>query len=402
MHFLVRAVTLDGKKVTEIVESRDYDTLVSHLDNRGLLPSHITPIPGFLTSFIPKSGGKIKTDDVIELIENLHLIIKSGLPLYQGILDIAKDAENKRFKNMLEQIAGDINSGKSLSEAFEKYEDVIGVMTLNLIRIGEETGELEITLKRAAEFLKRTSELKKKTKSALIYPTFAFVAVTGAMLVWLIYVLPQMAELFKEMDVELPATTRFMIALSEFFSDYIGYLFAALILLAVLFKIAHKRSVKVRKFVDKIILKIPVIKQIVSGFNIAFISEYLRLALISGVPLFGALDTLKQNIHNELFKEALRQATEDVAKGSQLSDAFAKTNMFTPFMLRMMSVGETAGTLDVQLELISDYYYERVDYFAENIGKVIEPVVLFLVGGFMAFVIVSLMGPMYDLVSEIK
>jgi len=402
MHFLVRAVTLDGKKVTEIVESRDYDTLVSHLDNRGLLPSHITPIPGFLTSFIPKSGGKIKTDDVIELIENLHLIIKSGLPLYQGILDIAKDAENKRFKNMLEQIAGDINSGKSLSEAFEKYEDVIGIMTLNLIRIGEETGELEITLKRAAEFLKRTSELKKKTKSALIYPTFAFVAVTGAMLVWLIYVLPQMAELFKEMDVELPATTRFMIALSEFFSDYIGYLFAALILLAVLFKIAHKRSVKVRKFVDKIILKIPVIKQIVSGFNIAFISEYLRLALISGVPLFGALDTLKQNIHNELFKEALRQATEDVAKGSQLSDAFAKTNMFTPFMLRMMSVGETAGTLDVQLELISDYYYERVDYFAENIGKVIEPVVLFLVGGFMAFVIVSLMGPMYDLVSEIK
>ena len=303
---------------------------------------------------------------------------------------------------MLEQIAGDINSGKSLSEAFEKYEDVIGVMTLNLIRIGEETGELEITLKRAAEFLKRTSELKKKTKSALIYPTFAFIAVTGAMLVWLIYVLPQMAELFKEMDVELPATTRFMIALSEFFSDYIGYLFAALILLAVLFKIAHKRSVKVRKFVDKIILKIPVIKQIVSGFNIAFISEYLRLALISGVPLFGALDTLKQNIHNELFKEALRQATEDVAKGSQLSDAFAKTNMFTPFMLRMMSVGETAGTLDVQLELISDYYYERVDYFAENIGKVIEPVVLFLVGGFMAFVIVSLMGPMYDLVSEIK
>lgn len=402
MHFLVKAVSLDGKRVTEIIESEDYDTLISHLDNRNLLPSHITPVPNFLTLFLPKSRSKIKTDDVIELMDNLHLIIKSGLPLYQGILDIAKDADSKRFKNMLEQVANDINSGKSLSEAFEKYDTVIGAMTLNLIRIGEETGELEITLKRAAEFLKRTSELKKKTKSALIYPTFAFIAVTGAMLVWLIYVLPQMSELFKEMDIELPPITRFMIALSEFVSNYIGYIFAALILFGIVFKMAHKRSIKVRKLVDKIVLKIPIIQQIVSGFNIAFISEYLRLALISGVPLFSALETLKKNINNELFKEALQNATEDVAKGSQLSTAFTKTKMFTPFMLRMMSVGETAGTLDAQLELISNYYYERVDYFAENIGKVIEPIVLFLVGGFMAFVIVSLMGPMYDLVSEIK
>ncbi len=402
MHFFVRAVSLDGKQISEIVEFQDYDSLLDNLDNKGLLPSSITPIPAVLAPLVPKGGHKIKTDDVIELMENLHLIIKSGLPLYQGILDIAEDTENKRFKNMLEQIALDINNGRSLSEAFEKYENIIGVMMLNLIRIGEETGELEVTLKRGAEFLKRTTALKKKAKSALIYPSFAFVAVMGAMLVWMIYVLPQMTELFKEMDVELPGITLFMISLSNFLSNYIGYILVGIVILGVLFKIAHKKSVKVRKFVDRIVLKIPIIKQIVSGFNIAFISEYLRLALVSGVPLFGALETLRKNIHNELFKEALQNATNDVARGSQISAAFMKTKMFTPFMLRMLSVGESAGTLDSQLEIISKYYYERVDYFAENIGKVIEPVVLFLVGGFMALVIVSLMGPMYDLISNIK
>jgi len=402
MFFYVKAVSLEGKQTSEIVEFQDYDTLLQNLDTKGLFPSNIIVIPNAIAPFVPKGGTKIKSDEVVELMENLHLVIKSGLPLHQGLLDIANDTENKRFRNMLEQIAYDVNSGKSLSEAFSVYEDVVGVMILNLIRIGEETGELETTLLRGAEFLKRTTSLKKKAKSALIYPSFAFAAVSGAMLVWMIYVLPQMTELFEEMDVELPALTVFMIGLSSFLSNYIGYMFLGIIIFIILFKIAYKKYIQVRKFVARMVLKIPIIKQIVSGFNIAFIAEYLRLALISGVPIFNALETLNKNINNELYKEALHNATKDISKGAQLSHAFKKTKIFTPFMLRMMSVGESAGTLDAQLNIISKYYYERVDYFAENIGKIIEPVVLFFVGGFMALVMIGLMGPMYDLVSNMK
>jgi type II secretory pathway component PulF len=167
----------------------------------------------------------------------------------------------------------------------------------------------------------------------------------------------------------------------------------------ILFSISYKKNRKFRFFIDKVLLKIPVIKQIISGFNIAFISEYLRLALVSGVPVFSALQTLIGNIKNEPFKRALEETKESVSKGSQISSALAKTGMFTPFTIRMISVGESAGSLDSQLELISTFYYERVDYFAENIGKVIEPVVLIFVGGFMALVIGGLMGPMYDLIS---
>jgi type II secretory pathway component PulF len=169
-----------------------------------------------------------------------------------------------------------------------------------------------------------------------------------------------------------------------------------------LFKIAHKKYQKVRLYTDKMFLKIPVIKQIISGFNIAFVSEYLRLALVSGVPIFNALQSLTDNLKNEVYKKALKSSTEEVSKGSQISTAFSKTGEFSPFTIRMIGVGESSGSLDSQLDLISEHYYERVNYFAENIGKVIEPVVLIFVGGFMALVVAGLMGPMYDLISQMK
>lgn len=401
MHFIVRSLTSSSKSTIDFIQASDYAELLDTMEDQKIVPLSITKIPLLLSPLVPKGGVKISPDEVIEMMENLHLVIKSGLPLHQGILDLAEDSDNKRFKTMLLQIAGSVSKGKSLSESFEPYKDIVGVMILNLIKIGEETGQLEVTLQRGASFLKRVISLKKKAKSALIYPSFAFSAVMGAMLVWMIYVLPQMTELFEEMDVELPPLTIAMMNISDFLANYIGHLFVGIVAFIIIFKLLHKKYKKVRWHTDRLILKIPIIKHIVSGFNMAFISEYLRLALISGIPVFAAMDTLKKNLANELYQEAMRKSTEDVQKGSQLSLSFAKTEMFTPFMIRMMSVGESAGTLESQLNLVAEHYYEKVDYYADNIGKVIEPVVLIIVGGFMALVMVGLMGPMYDLVSGI-
>ncbi len=402
MLFLVRSLNHKGQSTVDFFEASTQDKLLERLEQQQIIALNITHIPSFLAPLLSSGGSKIKQEEVIELMESLYLVIKSGLPIHQGILDLAEDSDNKRFRNMLIQIADDVHRGKSLAVSFEPYKNVVGAMILNLIRIGEETGQLQVTLQRGASFLRRITSLKKKAKSALIYPSFAFFAVMGAMLVWMIYVLPQMTELFKEMDVELPPLTVAMMSISDFLSKYIGYIILAIIIIIIIFKISHKKFKNVRWHTDKIVLKIPIIKDVVSSFNIAFISEYLRLALISGVPLFSALETLKNNINNELFQKALIEASSEVEKGNQLSNAFKKTKLFTPFMLRMMSVGESSGSLDSQLELISEYYYEKVDYYAENIGKFIEPVVLIIVGGFMALVMVGLMGPMYDLISAIE
>lgn len=402
MHFFVVSINRKGQKGLGFVEASDYDVLLKNLERDMLYPLKIFNLPSSISSAIPASRTKVSPYEIIEMMDNLHLVIKSGLPLHQGIVDLAEDSDNKKFKNMMFHVAADINRGKSLSGAFGTYKDVVGVMILNLMKIGEETGQLELTLKRGSTFLRRITELKKKAKSALIYPSFAFIAVMGAMLVWMIYVLPQMTGLFAEMNVELPLLTRMMMSLSDFLASFIGHMFASLIIVLLLFKVLHKKYKKVRWHTDKLMLKVPVIKDVIVSFNTAFISEYLRLALVSGIPIFSALETLGKNIKNEVFQHALEVATKDVSRGSQLSSAFTKTSIFPQFSLRMMRVGENAGTLESQLEIVSNHYYERVDNFAENIGKIIEPLVLIIVGGFMAMVMVGLMGPMYDLLSNME
>jgi len=400
MLFWVQGLNKKGKTFYKAMEAQGYERLLTRLDQQEIIPLNISEVPPYLAPLIPQGGKKVSQDEVIELIENLQLVIRSGLPLYQGIVDLTADSDNEKFKNMLLDIADDVNSGRSFSVAFEKYKKVIGNMMLNLIKIGEETGELESTLARGVSFLKKTTALKKKAKSALIYPMFSFIAVFGAMLVWMIFVLPQMTSLFDEMDVELPTLTIVMISLSSFLANYIGYMIGGLVILVIAFKFSHTTWQEVRLYTDKFLLKIPIIKDIISSFNIAFIAEYMRLALISGVPITSALKTLQENTENELYKGALKTVLQDVEKGNQLSKAFAQTGLFTAFMIRMMSVGESAGTLDSQLETISNYYYDKVDYFADNIGKFIEPVILIVVGGFMALVMVGLMGPMYDLIGK--
>ena len=398
MIFLVESLDSTHKRGYLFVEQESMSSLLKYLSTQRITPLSIREIPQMLSFLVPVPKIKIKPEEVIELIESLHLIIKSGLPLHTGLLDLAEDSNSPKFKKMLIGVAEEIHQGKSLSAAFKPYEKAFGVMIINLIHIGEETGQLQVTLERGAQFLKRTLNLKKKAKSALIYPMISLLTVSAAMLTWMIYVLPQMTQLFKEMDVELPAITLFVIALSDFVTNYIGYMIGGFIILIIAFVVVHKKYQKVRFHTDRYILKIPVVKHIVAGFNMAFIAEYLRLALISGIPLFHAMEILQSNIGNEVFQQALKSAYNDVSRGSQLSIAFKKTGLFSPFMIRMMGVGEASGNLDSQLELIAEFYNERVDYYAENIGKLIEPVMLIIVGGFMALIMVALMGPMYDLV----
>ncbi|HEX5709818.1 MAG TPA: type II secretion system F family protein [Sulfuricurvum sp.] len=400
MLFLVENINSEDRRSYAFFEADTMGLLLKLLSQQRIIPLSIREVPPLLARFIPAANVKITPDEVIELIESLHLIVKSGLPIYSGLLDLSEEANNPNFKKMLITVAEEIRIGKSLSLAFKPYEKALGTMIVNLIHIGEETGQLQVTLERGAQFLKRTLALKKKAKQALIYPSFAFATVSAAMLVWMLYVLPQMTDLFKQMNVHLPPLTLFLIAASQFLTNYIGYMAIGFVLAIIGFKLLHKKYRNVRFHTDRYILKIPIIKQIVSGFNMAFIAEYMRLSLISGIPIFNALEILKNNIQNEVFQKALIAAHDDISHGLQLSESFKKTGLFSPFMIRMMGVGETSGNLDSQLELIAQHYHEKVDYYAENIGKVIEPVVLIFVGGFMALVMIGLMGPMYDLIGE--
>ena len=404
MIFYVEAIDSEGKKIKKVLEVSDENQLISILEFSNLVPLKIKKLPGYY-KYLRKLnifGPKIKKQEIIEVLDNLHLIVKSGLPLNVGLMDLARDAENPAIKDMLTDIALKLQLGMSLSEAVKSYTDIFTPVVVSLFRIGEETGNLDKTLKDAAEHLRKIEDLKAKAKQALIYPAFAFISILGAMLFWLIYVLPKIISAFKDFNIELPITTVILLKMSEFTQNYIIHVIAVIFFSLVLLKILRARNEKVRYYTDYLLLKLPVIGVILTNFNYAFFAEYIRLMITAGLPLFQALNIMENSMRNYVFKTAIRNVKEKVEIGESLSKALKEENVFSSLIIRMISVGEQTGGLDEQLSYIASYYYNKVEYISQNIAKMIEPIIIGILGAFMLLIVLGLIGPIYQLISTVS
>ncbi len=400
--FMVEAVDPNGKKVRKLFET-DEDTLFIYLQFSNLTPIKVKTLPKvFKYLNIRKLGSRVKRAEIIEVLENLHLIVKSGLPLSTGILDLAEDAQNPALKDMLYDIALKIQGGMSLSNAVEQYKDIFTDVVISLFKIGEETGALDRTLRDAAEHLRRIEDLISKTKQALIYPVFALTAVFGALIFWTVYVMPKLVKMFEDMGIELPAVTRGFMQVAEFLKGYGMFILGFIVISFILIKIMKKKNEKVRLFFDRLNLKLPVIGVILKNFYYAFFSEYLRLMISAGLPLNRSLEIMGHNLRNFVFKKAILNVRSKIEEGFGLSVAIKEEGIFSPLVVRMISVGEQTGGLEEQLKYISDYYYYKVDYISQNIAKMIEPIVISIVGVFLMIIMVSLISPIFDLITKLS
>ena len=400
--YLIEAIDQEGKKQKKVLSVTDESEIFPLLEFSGLIPLKIKKLPDYYRYLnIRKYIYRIKRQEIIEVLENLHLIVKSGLPINTGLMDLAEDAENPSLKEMLFDMAFKIQAGETLSQSAESYRDIFSDVVISLFKIGEETGSLDKTLKDAAEHLKKIEDLKAKTKQALIYPAFAFFSVLGAMIFWLVYVLPKIIDAFKDFNIELPATTVFIMKTSDFLRSYGIFLVVVIFILFILLQMLRKKNEKIRIETDRLILKIPVIGIIIENFNYAFFAEYVRLMIQAGLPLYQALNIMENAIRNYVFKTAIRNSRNEIELGRSFSDSLKKENVFSPLIIRMISIGEQTGALDEQLDYISNYYYNKVEYISQNIAKMIEPIIIGVVGGFMLIVMLGFIGPIYDLISQI-
>ncbi|WP_457639306.1 type II secretion system F family protein, partial [Persephonella sp.] len=401
--YLIEALDSEGKKQKKILEVETQEDIFRILEFSGLIPLKIKKLPPYYKNLnFRKYIYRIKRQEIIEVLENLHLIVKSGIPVTNGLLDLAEDAENPMLKDMLTDMAFKVQAGYSLSRVFELYQDRFSPVVVSLVKIGEETGSLDRTLKDAAQHLKKIEDIKAKTKQALIYPTFAFVSVFGALIFWLVYVLPKIIEAFQDFNIQLPATTVFIMKLSYFTREYLLFILAGLAGLFVAVKVFRAKNEKFRYHTDRLILRSPVFGLIITNFNYAFFAEYLRLMIVSGLPLYQALYIMESALKNRVFKYAVKNTREKIEQGVSFSEALKEEEVFSPLIIRMISIGEQAGGLDEQLNYISDYYYNKVDYLSQNIAKMIEPIVIGIVGGFMLIIMIGLVGPIYDLISQVS
>ena len=338
--------------------------------------------------------------DILEFTESFSVMLKAGVPIITCLDDILSSTTNSSFKPILEDIQQRIESGSTVSAALEAQGRLFPDIIRTLVAVGEETGRLDESLREAAEHLQRLQNLSVAIKKALMYPIFAFVATLGALVFWMLFVIPSMTGTLKGMGVKLPALTLLLINSSNLFQAHWKLIPLALILVPLAIFLMGKHP-KFRYLRDRILIKIPVLKIIIFNKLLATFAEQFRMMIVTGISPIKLFDLIVPAIGNEYFGANLLKAKDNILNGSTISESLERQNILPALVISKIRIGETSGTLDKQLDFLAKYYTKKLDDATDNLGKIIEPIVMAVIGGLFAIIIMGLLLPIYDLVSKV-
>jgi len=400
--FTYKAINSEGELIKGIVEDIDETNVHDNVSASGLHIVKIAQARSFEDFYLKRirSWG-IKISLVIELASNLSVMLKSGMPLVTSLSDIALTSDNKRFRARLLEIKRSIELGSSFSSALFPHTDIFPEIFVSLVSVGEETGRLDQSLSEVAVHLQRMEDLRSAIIRALMYPVFAFAGTMGALLFWLIYVLPKVTALFTTMSVTLPAFTLFLISASNFSQKYwYVYLAVPAFIYILITLLARKKSTKY--YIDAVKLKIPILKLLLFNKLLALFAEQLRILVAAGVTIDKSFDIMINVIDNSVFKRAIVDIKENILLGSKISESIRRhADLFPNLVIRMISIGESTGNLSEQLNYLSEYYLNKLDDLSQKMGKMIEPIIIMIIGSIFLVIILGLMAPIYDLISQI-
>ncbi len=349
-------------------------------------------------SFFSKSFEHLSLQDRINFARHLSLIIKAGLPLYEGLKIVQKQTESPVLKKVVDSLIVDVNNGKFLADGLAKYEYLFSGFFVNIVRVGEASGTLSKNLLYLADELKRSKELESKVRSAMIYPLVILVA-TIAMAGFLVfYVFPKLIPVFAGMNLQLPITTRIMLSVLSLLQHYGLYIFGALAVAIVGAWVALKNSKAVKYLADKSLLYMPVVSDLVTGVNMVNFTRVLALLMKSGIKIVEAITITSSTFNNEIYREALTEAEDEIRKGGQLG-AFleSRRHLFPPLVSGMVLIGENTGDLTGNLEYLAEYYDQEVDLKLHGLTALIEPFMLLLMGAMVGFIALSIITPIYSI-----
>lgn len=343
--------------------------------------------------------GKPKPLVIAEFCSTLSYYVSGGVDLQGALADLAESTTSASMRVAILEIRRSLRGGYSLSESMRmtgRFPDVV----INMTRIGEEAGNLDRMLRDAAEHIERVENIKSAAKRALIYPIFTLLVVSAAGAFWMAVVVPKIVELFEAMQVELEPATLMLIAISNFVTDYWPAILGTIVAIPLLWLIA-RRNERFRIASDQGLWLLPLFGRIVRGGQMAFYYQYLALMYRAGVVVTSALDTLQKTVSNKYFAGRVTGLLDDLRSGMTLGGAFKQCEVFPVLDQRMISIGETTGNLDEQLQKLANLHYQRVQALVEVLPKFLEPAMLVLLGGFFGFFIIALMGPLYNMVSRL-
>lgn len=346
-------------------------------------------------------SGRINPNDIMVFARQMATMIRAGIPLLQALQVVAESLKKPAMVALIQHLMSDVSSGSSFSDALSRHPKHFDRLFVNLVSAGEQSGALDQMLDRIATYKEKVESLKSRVKKALWYPTAVLTIGIAVTMLLLIKVVPEFESMFQSFGAELPALTQLTVNLSELAQRYWLAALGAVIAAVLLLRISIQRSPNVAYRMHALLLRLPVIGDIMHKSAIARFSRTLATTFASGVPLVEGLDTAAGATGNKVYERAVVQTRQDVATGQQLHFAMRMTNRFPPLAIQMVSIGEEAGSLDAMLNRVADYYEEEVDNKVDALTSLMEPVIIVVLGVLVGGVVVSMYLPIFDLGSAL-
>lgn len=351
----------------------------------------------------PATGsGSITRQDLINFCFDMEQVSRAGIPLVEGLRDLRDGLDNPGFRDVLTSTLEDIEGGKTLSESFAAYPQAFNKVFISLIRAGELSGQLTEVFENLGTTLRWQDELIAQTRKLLMYPAMVFVVVGAVVVFLLLYLVPKMVGLLTTMGLELPLQTRVLIALSEITANYWWLILILGVLVSSIGTMAVKTNPRVRYAFDYLLLRLPIVGQILQKILLARFANFFALMYRSGITVLEAMRTSEDIVDNGYVADGLRRAGQQINAGENLSEAFQNLGMFPPLVVRMLRVGEATGALDTALLNITYFYNRDVNESVDKALKLLEPMLTLALGIILALILFSVLTPLYDMLGQLE
>lgn len=392
----------DGQRLTGSYEAANAESVASRLAERGIIPLEIHPEEekqSFIDSLNETLGlERVEQQEIIMFARQMYTISRSGIPLIKAIRGLASTTKQRSLEKVLLSIVEQLESGSSLANALRRHPSVFDNMFVSMVDAGENSGQLEQTFKQIAEYIQQDIDNRKRVSAALRYPSFVVIALSIAIAVVNIKVIPAFAEMYAKFNAQLPWSTKLLIGMSDIFVHYWPHMLAVLAGLVLILRQHLKTDVGKRQW-GRLKLRLPIIGSIIQQASMARYARGLALMLRSGVPINQSLGLVAAAMDNLFLSEQVLQIRRSVERGDSLLQAHGGVGIFTPLVLQMIAVGEESGRVEELLDEVALFYEEEVDYDLKRLSAKIEPIMIVVMAAFVMVLALGIFLPMWDMLS---
>jgi MSHA biogenesis protein MshG len=400
--FSYRGRDKSGELVSGIIDASSSDGVFNQLMSGGITPVSIDEASEAQSIELPELfKQKVSLEELSMFCRQMYSLTRAGVVLNRAIRGLAESINNQRLKTVLLEVESNLNAGVNLASALSRHKDIFDGLFINIVNVGENSGRLEMAFQQLSRYLELEKDTRRRISSAIRYPMFVLIAISIAIVVLNVFVIPVFADLFSKFGANLPWATKVLIATSSFFINQWPYIIIVSIgsILAIRYYINTEQG---RLRWDHSKLRMPIMGSIIERATLSRFSRSFALMLSSGVPLIQALELSSQSVGNSYVAKNIVGMRESIQRGESLLRSAGQSKMFTPLVLQMIQVGEDTGQVDEMLNEVAEFYEQEVDYDLKNLASYIEPILIAAIAGLVMILALGIFLPMWDMMGVMQ